>query len=61
MLAILGFVAFVIAAFLKFDGHHQSPMLWAIIIGGLLVSAEVAWGWNRAGRYGWAGRGTPPA
>ena len=52
MLAILAFVSFVIAAFLKFAGGHQSAMLWAIIIGGLLVSAEVAWGWNRAGRYG---------
>ena len=52
MLAILAFVAFVIAAFLHFSGGHASALLWALIIGGLLLSAEVAWGWNRTGRYG---------
>ena len=58
---VLAAIAFIIAAFLKFDGHHNSQMQWAIIIGGLLLCAEVAWGWNRSGRYGWGGRGNPPA
>jgi len=48
---VLGFVAFVIAAFLHFSGGHSSGVLWAVIIGGLLVSAEGTWGWNRGGRY----------
>jgi hypothetical protein len=52
MFAIFGFVAFVIAAFLHFTAGHASAVVWAIIIGGLLVAAEVAWGWNRGGRYG---------
>ena len=51
MFAILAFVAFVIAAFKAATGH-ATPLLWCIIVGGLLVSAEVAWGWNRGGRYG---------
>jgi hypothetical protein len=50
MLAIAAFVAFVIAAFKAATGH-ASPLIWFVIIGGLLVSAEVAWGWNRTGRY----------
>ena len=50
MLAIAAFIAFVIAAFKAATGH-ASVLTWAIIVGGLLVSAEVAWGWNRTGRY----------
>jgi hypothetical protein len=51
MLAILGFVAFVIAAILHLVKHDAGAVLWLIIIGGALVCAEVAWGWNRSGRY----------
>lgn len=51
MLAILGFVAFVIAAVLHLVKHDPGAVTWLIIIGGALVCAEVAWGWNRAGRY----------
>ena len=50
MLAIAAFVAFVIAAFKAATGH-ATPLLWCVIVGGLLVSAEGAWGWNRGGRY----------
>jgi hypothetical protein len=49
---ILAAIAFIIAAFLHFDGGHTSAMLWAIIIGGLFLCAEVGYGWNRHGRYG---------
>ena len=51
MLAILAFVAFVIAGLLRLIGSHESMVIGLIIVGGLLVSAEVAWGWNRGGRY----------
>jgi hypothetical protein len=60
MLAILGFICGIIAAFLKFDTGHQSAMLWFIIIGLLLVAAEMVWGWHRGGYYGNWRRGTPP-
>jgi len=59
MLAVLGFIAFVIAAFLHFSGGHESAMIWFIIIGGLLACAELIWGVHRAGWYG--RRGVPPA
>jgi hypothetical protein len=52
MLAILGFIAFVIAGFLHFTGGHGSATLWFIIIGGLLATAEMAWGVHRSGWYG---------
>ena len=52
MLAVLAFVAFVISAVLYLIGGHSTVVIWAIIAGGLLVSAAVAWGfagpyWNR--------------
>jgi hypothetical protein len=55
MLAILAFAAFVIAAILKLAGHDAGAVQWLLVIGGLLVAAEVAWGWNRGGRYGRGG------
>jgi len=51
MLAALGFVAFVIAGILELTKTHRSAVIWLVIAGGLLVAAEVLWGWNRAGRY----------
>jgi hypothetical protein len=45
MLAILGFIAFAIAAILELVKVHQNAIIWLVIIGGLLVSAAVAWGW----------------
>lgn len=51
MLAILAFVVAVIAALLQFLGGHQHVVIWLLIIGGLLLSAEVAWGVHRAGWY----------
>jgi hypothetical protein len=56
MLAILAFLAFVIAAILKLVGKDAGAIQWLIIIGGLLVSAAVAWGW---GRPWWNGRTGP--
>jgi len=50
MLAILGFVLYVIAAILQLTGKYPAAIIWLIIIGGALVAAEVAWGWNRGGR-----------
>lgn len=45
MIAVLGFAAFVIAGILKLVHVHQNWVTWLLIIGGLLVSAAVAWGW----------------
>lgn len=47
MLAVAAFVAFVVAAVLKLVGSHTDVIQWLLIIGGLLVSAAVAWGWGR--------------
>jgi hypothetical protein len=52
MLAVLAFVAFAITGILKLIGKDPDAQVWLLIIGGLLVAAEVAWGWNRGGRYG---------
>jgi len=30
-------------------------IIWLLLIGLALVCAEVAWGWNRSGRYGRGG------
>ena len=45
MLAVAGFVAFVIAAILQLVKSHVDLVIWLVIVGGLLVCAEVAWGW----------------
>jgi hypothetical protein len=45
MLAVLAFIVFVIAGILKLVGKHADWLAWLLIIGGLLVSAAVAWGW----------------
>jgi hypothetical protein len=55
MLAILGFIAFAIAGILELVKTHQNAVIWLVIVGGLLVCAEVLWGW-----YG-RRRGTPVA
>ena len=48
---ILAAIAFIIAAFLNFGGGHGKDVDWLVIVGGLFLCAEVAWGWNRTGRY----------
>lgn len=50
MFAIAGIVALVIAGFLQFTKGHPDAVIWLIIIGGILIGVEVAWGWNRGGR-----------
>jgi hypothetical protein len=45
MLAIIAFVAFIIAAVLNLVKIDPKIVLWLIIIGGILISAAVAWGW----------------
>lgn len=45
MLAVLAFAAFVIAGILHLVKHDAGAVEWCLIIGGLLVSAAVAWGW----------------
>jgi len=44
MLAILGFVAFVIAAILELVRTHVDWVIWLIIIGGILICAHNLWG-----------------
>jgi hypothetical protein len=51
MLAIIAFILFAVAGILKLVGKHADWILWLVIVGGALVSAEVAWVWNRGGRY----------
>jgi hypothetical protein len=51
MLAVLAFVAFVVAGILELTKTHLNVVIWLVIIGGALVAAEVIWGWNRTGRY----------
>jgi hypothetical protein len=50
MLAIFGFIAAIFAGFLEFLGGHGKAVIILLIVGLALVCAEVAWGWNRAGR-----------
>jgi hypothetical protein len=50
MLAVIAFFLFAIAGILRLVGKHADIVTWLIVVGGLLVSAEAAWGWNRAGR-----------
>jgi hypothetical protein len=45
MLAILAFISFAIAGILELVKTHVDAVIWLIIIGGLLICAEVAWGW----------------
>jgi len=52
MLATLAFVMMVIAAALELTGKHLNWVIWLVIVAVALVGAEVAWGWNRGGRYG---------
>jgi hypothetical protein len=45
MLAILAVVAFVIAGILELVKTHLNAVIWCVIIGGILICAEVIWGW----------------
>jgi hypothetical protein len=45
MLAVISFVAFVIAGILELVKTHQDAVIWLVILGGALIAAEVAWGW----------------
>jgi len=45
VLAVLAFVAFVIAGILELVKAHLDLVIWLVVIGGALVSADVAWGW----------------
>jgi heme A synthase len=51
MLAIIGFVLAIVAAILDLTGKHTNDITWLLIAAVALVCAEVAWGWNRGGRY----------
>jgi hypothetical protein len=50
MFAIVGIILLVIAAILNLLSKDPSVMTWLIIIGAILIGAEIAWGWNRGGR-----------
>lgn len=52
MLASAGLVLFIVAAILRLVDKHPDWILWLIIIGGILVCAEVAWDWSRTYRRG---------
>ena len=49
MIAVLGVALFIIAGILELVKQHLDLVLWLIIIGGILIGVEVAWGWNRGG------------
>jgi hypothetical protein len=49
MLAILGAVLYAIGIILKLVDKHPDWIIWLILVGGLLVAVDVAWGWGRAG------------
>jgi high-affinity Fe2+/Pb2+ permease len=51
MLAAIAVVLFIVAAILKLVGKHADWLLWLVIIGGALVSIEVAWFLRRHGWY----------
>jgi hypothetical protein len=51
MLAILGLVAFIIAAILQLVKVHLNDVVWLLIIGGILICSHAIWGWYGA-RYG---------
>jgi hypothetical protein len=45
VVAIAAFAAFIIAGLVLFTGQHTHAFEWLMVIGGILVSAAVAWGW----------------
>jgi hypothetical protein len=51
MFAVIAFICGVVAAILHLVGKHGDIQAWLIIIGLIAVSAEVVWGWHRAGYY----------
>jgi len=59
LLAIVGFVLYVVAGILELVNKHLNWVIWLIIIGGALVAIDVAWGWRRAGPGYYRSGGTP--
>ncbi len=51
MVAVAGLVAFIIAAILELTKTHVDLVIWCIIVGGILLAAEVLMGWRRVGYY----------
>jgi hypothetical protein len=45
VLAVLAFTAFVIAGVLELVKAHLDLVIWLVIVGGLLLAADMAWGW----------------
>jgi hypothetical protein len=52
MFAVIAFICGIIAAILKLTNQHTGTIIWELIVGLIAVSAEVLWGWHRAGYYG---------
>lgn len=52
MFAVIAFICGVVAAILKLTNQRAGTVAWLVIIGLIAVSAEVVWGWHRAGYYG---------
>jgi hypothetical protein len=48
LLALIAFFIFAAAGILKLVGKHADIVIWLIILGGLLVSLAVGWGWGGA-------------
>lgn len=56
-MAVAGIIALAIAAVLELVKAHENFVIWLVILGGILIGAEVVWG-----RYGTRfGRRTPVA
>jgi hypothetical protein len=51
MLAVIGFILYVIGIILKLVDKHPDWIIWLILVGGALVAADVIWGWHRGGYY----------
>ena len=52
MFAVIAVILALVAGVLELTGKHLDWVIWLVIIAVALVGAEVAWGWNRGGRYG---------
>jgi hypothetical protein len=52
MLAVLGLIAFAIAALLNLLHMDPQNVLWLVIVGGILICAHGIWGWYGTSRWG---------
>jgi hypothetical protein len=48
MFAVVGLIAFIVAAILRLIGKHAGIVDWMVIIGGLAYGLHLLWGWTDA-------------